>query len=611
LRYGIFLLLLTLVNWFETRAQDTDSITVALQPIVVTAHRTPTVIRFVNRSIDITGESALNNFALSSVEDVLQRSPNINVQSRGPFGVQTDLSIRGTLFSQNALLLNGARIDDPQTAHHNFNIPVTLDMIERIEILRGPGSAQYGANAFGGVVNIITKVPDHASASLQTMGGQNGLFGGTLHAEIAGSSVRSVNSLSYKKSDGYHEDTDFSLASFCTSNEIDVSVGQLTILGGYSQKEFGAYDFYSPGAHKPSREWTNTGYLNLALAHSFSSFKIIPRLSYRRHNDRFMDDRRTPDRNVNDHTTQVLQGEVVALTQLSESVSVTGGIDIARDNITSNVYGSHERFDGGTFASVLLNMLPWTFDGAIRFNTHSEYGTVLCPTIGMGYLFGGNGKLYITAGRAFRAPTYTELYIHTPQILGNSKLRPEIGWSYEIGSTYIILPSTQISVAVFQNEQKDLIDYVKFSSTDIFHAANFTRARIRGAELSVQWKNDHFTDSEINLQHITLSYGYLDSHIERDSVFAARYSFIHPRHQIAFSAIGALPLTTIGSIGIVHKIKLNGKSYSLIDARVSKRMSMFTISISGTNLLNQSYEEIVGVPLPGRWLWATVEYKIY
>jgi iron complex outermembrane receptor protein len=573
--------------------------------------RSPVSSLFVNRSIDITGESALNNFALSAVEDVLQRTANINVQSRGPFGVQTDLSIRGTLFSQNALLLNGARIDDPQTAHHNFNIPVSLDMIERIEILRGPGSAQYGANAFGGVINVITKVPDHASAFLQTTGGQYGLFGGTLHAEVAGSSLRSVNSLSYKKSDGYHEDTDFSLASFCTSNEIDMPFGQLTVLGGYSQKEFGAYDFYSPGAHKPSREWTNTGYINLALSHAFSSFRIIPRLSYRRHHDRFMDDRRTPEINVNDHTTHVLQGEVVALMQLSENASITGGMDIARDDITSNAYGDHQRLDGGMFASALLNMLPWTFDGALRFDTHSEYGAVLCPTVGMGYLFGGNGKFYITAGRAFRAPTYTELYIHTPQILGDSKLRPEIGWTYEIGSTYIILPSAQISAAVFQNEQKDLIDYVKFSSTDIFHAVNFTRARIRGVELSVQWENNHFADNEFNLQHIALSYGYLDSHIERDSVFAARYSFIHPRHQIAFSSIGILPLATVGSIGIVHKIKLNGKTYTLVDARVAKRLNMLTISISGTNLLNQLYEEIVGVPLPGRWLWATVEYRIY
>jgi vitamin B12 transporter len=595
----------------EASAQEADSIRVTLQPIVVTAHRIPTVVRFVNRSIDIAGEQALNNFALSAPEDVLQRSPNINVQTRGPFGVQTDLSIRGTLFSQNALLLNGARINDPQTAHHNFNIPVSLEMIERIEILRGPGSAQYGANAFGGVINIITKVPENTSAFLQTHGGQKGLFGGTLHAEIAGSSLRSVNSLSYKKSDGYHEDTDFSLASFCTSNEMDFPLGQFSVLGGYSQKEFGAYDFYSPGAHKPSREWTKTGYVNLAFSHSFSSFKIIPRLSYRQHNDRFMDDQRTPDKNVNDHTTHVLQGEVVFLTQFSENLSLTGGADITQDEMTSNVYGSHQRLDGGIFSSVLLNVLPWTFDGALRLNTHSEYGTILSPTAGAGYLFGGNGKLYITAGRAFRAPTYTELYIHTPQILGNSKLNPEIGWTFEIGGNYIFLPSTRISAAVFQNEQKDLIDYIKFSTHDIFHAVNFTRARIRGAELSVQWENNHSVNKECSFQYVALSYGYLDSRIERDSVFAARYSFTNPRHQFAFSAIGILPLATTGSLGIVHKIKLDGKTYTLVDARISKGLSTFIIGISGTNLLNQSYEEIVGVPLPGRWLWVTVEYRIY
>jgi vitamin B12 transporter len=611
LRYCTLFSLLILFSCLKTSAQETDSITVALQPIVVTANRIPAVLSFINRSIDITGESILKNFALSTVEDVLQQSPNISVQTRGLFGVQTDLSIRGTLFSQNALLLNGARIDDPQTAHHNFNIPIPLDMIERIEILRGPGSAQYGANAFGGVINIITKVPDHTSVSLQTDGGQYGLFGGTLNAEISGSSLRSIISIAYKKSDGYHEDTDFSLASFCSSNEINTSIGQITVLGAYSQKEFGAYDFYSPGAHKPSREWTKAGYINIAFSHSFSKFKIIPRLSYRRHNDRFMDDRRTPEVNVNDHTTQVFQGEVTALTQISENLSITGGIDISRDDMTSNAYGNHHRTDGGVFVSALFNTLPWTLDGALRINTHSEYGNVLCPTMGIGFLFGGNGKIYATIGRAFRAPTYTELFIHTTQILGDSKLRPEIGLTYEIGATYFLLTSIRTSISFFQNIQKDIIDYVKFSSTDIFHAVNFTRARIRGAELSMQWENNIFPENECNLQHAVISYGYLDSQIDRDPVFAARYSYIHPRHHIAFSAFGVMPFMIVGSFSIVHKIKLDGRTYTLIDARISKSLNKFTASISGINLLNQSYEEIAGVPLPGRWLWAAIKYNIY
>lgn len=595
----------------EIRAQETDSVVTTVQPIIVTANRIPTVVRYVNRSIAIIGESSLAQGALTSTEEALQQTPNISVQSRGLFGVQTDLSIRGTLFSQNALLLNGSRIDDPQTAHHNFNLPISMDMIERIEILRGPGSAQYGANAFGGVINMITRVPEHTSVFLQTMGGQYGLVGGTLHAELAGSSLRSLNSLQYKKTDGYHEDTDFSLGSFSTSNEIDLPHGQFTFLGGYAQKEFGAYDFYSPGAHKPSREWTKTGYVNLGFSHSFPSMKVMPRVSYRRHDDRFMDDERTPEKNVNEHTTHVVQAEVVTAAQLSENATILGGTDLTQDYIRSNVYGDHQRRDVGVFTSFLFNPLPWTFDGALRFDDHSGYGSVVCPTAGVGYLFSEHGKLYATVGRAFRTPTYTELYIHTSQIHGDSRLKPELGWSYEIGSTYILAPSLSIATSLFQNEQKDLIDYVKFSSTDIFHAVNFTRARIRGLEFSLQWDHPAGTDHASILQQASFSYGYLDSRVQRDSVYSARYSFIHPRHQISASLLGLLPFTITGSIGMVYKRKLDGTSYTLLDARVSKRLELFTIGISGTNLLNQSYEEIVGVPLPRRWMWATIELRVY
>ncbi len=591
------------------KAQDT--VTYYYNPVVVTATRVPTLMRFVNRSIDVIGEHILTNSALTSIEDVLQRSANVNVQSRGVFGVQTDMSIRGTLFSQNAVLLNGARIDDPQTAHYNFNLPISMDMIERVEILRGPGSAQYGANAFGGVVNLITKSAEQTSIFLRATGGQNGLMGGSLQSQFSGSSLRSINSFSYKKSDGYHEDTDFSLASISTSNEIDLPFGQLSMLGGYSKKEFGAYDFYpKPGTHMPSREWTQTGYVNMSLSYQFPSVKLIPRLSYRRHIDRYMEDQLVPN-NVSNHTTNVLQGELVILAQLSENTKMTGGMEIMRDDIVSNVYGTHQRLNGGAFASIFFNTHPWTFDGSLRLDAHSDYGYVVCPTLGIGYLLSGRGKFYMTVGRAFRAPTYTELYIHSSSNLGDPKLKPEFGWTYEIGSTYVILSSFHTSVAFFQHDQKDLIDYVRFSSSDtIYHAVNFTRARTRGIELSARWDNDRLTNNENGLQHLLISYGYLDSHTERDSIFAARYSFIHPRHQIAFSAIGVLPFSLVGSIGVVHKIRLSGKQYTLVDAHLAKKIDFCTISISGTNLFNQSYEEIAGVPLPGRWLWAGVEIKI-
>ncbi|HID99484.1 MAG TPA: TonB-dependent receptor, partial [Thiotrichaceae bacterium] len=80
----------------------------------------------------------------------------VDLRERGTFGVQGDLSIRGANFSQVLILINGIKVYDPQTAHHNLDIPVSLSDVERIEILNGHGSSIYGENAFGGVINIVT-----------------------------------------------------------------------------------------------------------------------------------------------------------------------------------------------------------------------------------------------------------------------------------------------------------------------------------------------------------------------------------------------------------------------------------------------------------------------
>ncbi len=218
IRKGLTLLFI-LCNAAGLQAQD--SVQYHANPIIVTATRIAADEQMLDRSVDIAGESLLGELALSSVEDVLQHFANISVESRGIFGMQTDISMRGSLFSQNTILLNGLSINDPQTAHYNFNLPFSASTIDRIEILRGPGSSQYGANAFGGVVNVITKIPEETTASVQIMGGENGLVGGEVTAQYADATLHSMNSVSYKKSDGYHLDTDFLSQAITTSNRID------------------------------------------------------------------------------------------------------------------------------------------------------------------------------------------------------------------------------------------------------------------------------------------------------------------------------------------------------------------------------------------------------
>ena len=94
---------------------------------------------------------------VQSVADALRLASSIDVRMRGVSGVQSDFAVRGANFGQMLVLVDGVRLNDAQSGHHNGDIPVPLDAVERIEVLYGPGSSLFGADAFGGTVNVITR----------------------------------------------------------------------------------------------------------------------------------------------------------------------------------------------------------------------------------------------------------------------------------------------------------------------------------------------------------------------------------------------------------------------------------------------------------------------
>src|SRR5207253_7791651 len=115
------------------------------ETIVVTGVYEPVAIDEVDRSVRILpvkGEELLSN----TLVDLLRLDPSLDLRERAPNGVQTDLSIRGGTFGQTLVLVDGQRMNDAQSGHHNMDIPLPLEAISRIEVLRGCGSTLYGSD---------------------------------------------------------------------------------------------------------------------------------------------------------------------------------------------------------------------------------------------------------------------------------------------------------------------------------------------------------------------------------------------------------------------------------------------------------------------------------
>src|SRR3954468_7854383 len=169
------------------------------QTVVVTASATPAELGTVSRSVTVITREQIEALPLPSIADLLRLASSFDVRARGERGVQTDFSIRGAGFGQMLVLVDGARINDAQSGHHNGDIPVPLDAIDRIEVMYGPGSSLFGADAFGGTVNVITRTAPAAPSvtvgtgsfgAAQVRGEAGGVRGG-LGESVAASFDRS------------------------------------------------------------------------------------------------------------------------------------------------------------------------------------------------------------------------------------------------------------------------------------------------------------------------------------------------------------------------------------------------------------------------------------
>jgi len=128
-----------------------------LDSALVSATRLPVKIYESGKNITVITADQISQLPITSADELLQYVGGINLNSRGGFGVQSDIGMRGSTFSQVLVLVDNQRINDGLTGHFNSNLPIPLSEIHHIEIVRGSASASYGADAVGGIIHIKTK----------------------------------------------------------------------------------------------------------------------------------------------------------------------------------------------------------------------------------------------------------------------------------------------------------------------------------------------------------------------------------------------------------------------------------------------------------------------
>ncbi len=193
------------------------------------------------RDVQIYTSLDFLNICPATIDSIIEIFSSLYVMNRGPRGVQQDINISGSGYEQTLILFDGIPVNDPQTGHFNMNIPVSPIAIKRVEVLTGHGSVSHGSGAMGGVINIVPGQTSSGS-KLLIYGGSYSTFGGELVSSQERNGAKNLLSLSMRKTGNYHPQTDSLIFSLFNMSQYK----GLKFSAGYMNKEFGAYDFYTP-----------------------------------------------------------------------------------------------------------------------------------------------------------------------------------------------------------------------------------------------------------------------------------------------------------------------------------------------------------------------------
>ncbi len=537
---------------------------------------------------------------VDNVQDLLEYALGVDLQSRGPHGIQADVSIRGCSFEQTLVLVDGVKMSDPQTGHHLLNIPLALPDIERIEILKGHGSRLYGPNAFGGVINIITRKHSDRSLIFNSIVGDFGLKSGTLSLNYPYLQSSHRLTLSKSRSNGYIEHSEFNAFALSYGSSMITRTGKIDFSFGYQDKEFGANTFYSD---QFPNQWEHTQAIFLSsVGHwEVKSILIKPLVYWREHKDNFVLDSDRPDWFRNNHLTDVYGFEFQSGFNSGLGITSFGG-EVGQEIIRSSNLGDHERNKGGFFIEHHIELrenLNITA-GAFAYS-YTNWGWKVYPGLDLGIWINPKLRIFSTIGGSFRVPTYTELYYDSPANKGNRDLRPEKAVSYETGAVFTG-NGHRTSISFFNRQGWDIIDWVRASSEDPWIVKNISDLNTYGIEFSVEL-NPRWYIPSIPLNRVQMNYGYIESDRTIGN-YTSKYALSHLRHQILFGLEHDLPFGLQQTWKLRYKERLGNKGHIIMDTRLGRSIKSLELFLAVTNIFDSTYREVASVPMPGRWIKA-------
>ena len=565
--------------------------------IIVTGTVSPIPLEEADRAIALLPVRS-KSLLLNTFSDLFNLDASLDLRERSPGMVQSGLSIRGGSFGQTLVLLNGMRLNNVQSSNHNMDVPVPLGSVTQVEVLRGSGSSLYGSDAVAGVVNFVTAPPQATELKL---GGGVGNYGiNQQNGALGWTSKWWDQQLAFSRdfSSGFRQNRDYRNLSLASDSHIRTAAGLTHITLALNDRPFGAENFYGTfNSWERTKGW-------FASIHQPLSDNVDASFSYRRHSDLFVLYRERPKVFTNRHVDESYQAALRHRYQAGRNTTLFYGVELLHDTIDSNNLGVHNRTRESAYAGVEFRALGRvSFTASAREEIYRNLQKQFSPTVGAGLWLRPSVKLRASVSRAFRLPTFTDLYYRDPANLGNPLLRPETAWAFEGGVDYRPTTKLLFDSTFFQRREKNGIDFVRTSPTAIWRATNFQALTFNGYEGGARvelWKG----------QNLDLRYTFLNGAQQVLGTQQSKYVFNYARHSglVAWQVTkGQFAART--RIGVVERY--SGNPYGVLDVSVARIRGAVRPYLHVSNLTDTAFQEFFAVPAPGRSAVIGVEWVVF
>ncbi|MCA3003635.1 MAG: TonB-dependent receptor [Rhodocyclaceae bacterium] len=581
---------------------------IGAQNMVVTATRTAKSVNEVLAQVTVITRLDIDEAGAPSLVDLLQRRANIDIRATGGPGQTSSVFIRGTNATHTLVLVDGQRVASSTSGATAFeNIP--LDLIDRIEVVRGPMSSLYGSEAIGGVIQIFTRKGGNRAADKDTKltasAGIGSFSARQAEASIEGllgetrmlltASRRTIDapsatnplagSFTFNPDRDAYENTG---AAFKLTHQL--WQGEILSFSAWQSRGKTRFDS-GPGNNAESTQTLRGA--QLASDNNFADW-WKSRLTIGSTSDDSIVASNFPSK------FKTTQDQFVWQNQLATPAGdALLGFERRNEKVAATTnYTSKTRTTDSVFGSISQKVGEQTLTVNARHDKEDQFGSRSTGGVSWGYQLWKDELVYLSAGRAFRAPSFNDLYFPG---FSNPVLRPEKSESGEFGWR-LTRKAFQLNLAVFENKIEDLIAFDSATS----RPQNIRRARIRGWELGVD-----------------TNWAGIDW---RTRITAQRPEDADTNKRLRSRAklLGTLGgSTTIGAWKLGSDLTMSGARFDSANEAPTSRMSGYalwsafaryridpewSVDITGSNLTNRKYELARGYNTLGRQLQITLRF---